>query len=298
MLNETDARQLLEATQINWEASVALKDVYMHGADEVWLDLESTAVNFEWWNFAASERGNGAEVVAITNTAMNSGVKFYDAVENRRRLTDPTKETLRKATLTMPTTIEPGLKTFIKTLKQFRKQVRIVSGGFAETAELTQIVLGVPIDANHFAYSIGKPRRIVGVKDDNLLIHSGGKREHIIFHRHNGLGTRRLVMIGDGMSDVETYPNAASLFIGYGGVEKRENVRENTPLYIEDFSVAMVVCLGENNWKAVLDGSDVMAKQMYADGALKIINKQGVQFANDLDWQDLSARLLKIVKGT
>ena len=44
-----------------------------------------------------------------------------------------------------------------------------------------------------------------------------------------------LVMIGDGMTDLEAYP-PADLFIGFGGNVTRENVKKNSPWFVTDFS--------------------------------------------------------------
>ena len=43
-----------------------------------------------------------------------------------------------------------------------------------------------------------------------------------------------LIMIGDGMTDLEAYP-PAELFIGFGGNKVRQNVLEKAPWFIYDF---------------------------------------------------------------
>ena len=44
----------------------------------------------------------------------------------------------------------------------------------------------------------------------------------------------RLVMIGDGMTDLEAYP-PADLFIGFGGNKIRKNVQDKAPWFVMSF---------------------------------------------------------------
>jgi phosphoserine phosphatase len=45
------------------------------------------------------------------------------------------------------------------------------------------------------------------------------------------LAPSRIVMVGDGVSDLETLPEV-DLFVGYGGVITREKVRAGAPHFI------------------------------------------------------------------
>ena len=47
-------------------------------------------------------------------------------------------------------------------------------------------------------------------------------------------GFRKLVMIGDGATDLEACP-PADAFIGYGGNRERPKVKENASWFITDF---------------------------------------------------------------
>lgn len=42
-------------------------------------------------------------------------------------------------------------------------------------------------------------------------------------------------MIGDGATDLETFPSAADTFIGFGGNVVREKVKAHAPWYVTDF---------------------------------------------------------------
>ena len=53
-----------------------------------------------------------------------------------------------------------------------------------------------------------------------------------------GFGHKNVVMIGDGVTDMQAKPPAA-LFIGFGGVVVREKVRDGADWFISDFSVSI-----------------------------------------------------------
>ena len=57
-----------------------------------------------------------------------------------------------------------------------------------------------------------------------------------------GFGHKSVVMIGDGVTDMQAKPPAA-LFIGFGGVIVREKVRDGADWFISDFSVSVCMYL-------------------------------------------------------
>ena len=57
-----------------------------------------------------------------------------------------------------------------------------------------------------------------------------------------GFGHKSVVMIGDGVTDMQAKPPAA-LFIGFGGVIVREKVRDGADWFISDFSVSVCIYL-------------------------------------------------------
>ena len=57
-----------------------------------------------------------------------------------------------------------------------------------------------------------------------------------------GFGHKSVVMIGDGVTDMQAKPPAA-LFIGFGGVVVREKVRDGADWFISDFSVSFYLIL-------------------------------------------------------
>ena len=61
-----------------------------------------------------------------------------------------------------------------------------------------------------------------------------GKNE-IIREWKEALLPERVIMIGDGISDLETKPDV-DLMVGFGGVVAREKVKEGADLWLTDFN--------------------------------------------------------------
>jgi len=72
-----------------------------------------------------------------------------------------------------------------------------------------------------------------GFDEDELTTHSGGKGE-VIQVLKNRFGYKRVVMIGDGATDLEASP-PADAFIGFGGNQVRERVKSGAKWFVTDF---------------------------------------------------------------
>jgi phosphoserine phosphatase len=72
----------------------------------------------------------------------------------------------------------------------------------------------------------------------SLLARAGGKELVVraILSRSKG----KSAFIGDGVTDLETKP-VVDLFIGFGGVQERERVRENAGVYVCEPSLMAVL---------------------------------------------------------
>lgn len=61
-----------------------------------------------------------------------------------------------------------------------------------------------------------------------------GGKGRVIQHLKSELGVGKVVMIGDGVTDMEAKP-PADAFIGYGGIVIREPVKEGADWFVTDF---------------------------------------------------------------
>ena len=99
--------------------------------------------------------------------------------------------------------------------------------------------LGIPaqhLHANDLCFTPTGDYR--GFDTDNPLCRSGGKGEVIM----NLPRLPHTLFIGDGASDVEVGSNV-ELFVGYGGMEKRDAVHKAAPVYLHGESMAPLVVM-------------------------------------------------------
>lgn len=74
-----------------------------------------------------------------------------------------------------------------------------------------------------------------GYDPQEMTCRDGGKT-CVVKHLMSTHGFTNVVMIGDGVTDMQARP-PASVFIGYGGVVEREKVRVGADWFIQDFHV-------------------------------------------------------------
>jgi phosphoserine phosphatase len=72
----------------------------------------------------------------------------------------------------------------------------------------------------------------------------GGKAS-VIAHLKTELGVGKVVMIGDGVTDMEAQP-PADAFIGYGGVVSREPVQKGADWFVTDFRAVIEALSGQS----------------------------------------------------
>ena len=126
-----------------------------------------------------------------------------------------------------------GIEEFIKEMKQMNYDIYIISGGFIELIEPYVDKGFLDIDkknifCNKFEYN--KNQEIIGL-ENNPMAEKKGKITIIKKLRPD---YDRIIMIGDGYTDLET-ENFVDLFIGFGGVVERETVRMQSKIYSWDF---------------------------------------------------------------
>ena len=92
----------------------------------------------------------------------------------------------------------------------------------------------------------------------------------------NGKNGRSL-LIGDGNSDLLA-SHAVDLFVGYGGVIKRQNVFENAPAYLHSLSLAPLLALAAG--PAALRLLQGTTYQALSKKAFHLINNHAITFTD------------------
>ncbi|MBA2479290.1 MAG: phosphoserine phosphatase SerB [Planctomycetes bacterium] len=204
-------------------------------AQAVCFDVDSTVSPDEGIDVLAAHAGVGAEVAELTRAAMGGAVLFEDALRERLAIIEPTRALLESCLAAHPPRLTPGIGTLVAALRRRGTQVYLISGGFVQMITPLARALGLDdahVIANRFVFAADGS--CIGVDEACPTARSGGKGVAIaqLTVQH---GSRPLVMIGDGVTDLEARP-PADLFIGYGGVVVREKVRAAADWYVMDFA--------------------------------------------------------------
>lgn len=193
-------------------------------AEAVCFDVDSTVCIDEGIDEFAEFCGAGKAVAEWTSKAMNGSVTFQEALAARLSLINPSLAQLEDF-LQRPPRLSPGIAELVKKLKDNKKNVYLVSGGFRQMINPIASILGIPLE-NIFANQMlfGSSGEFVGFDENEPTSRSGGKAVAVQQIR-KAHGYKTLAMIGDGATDLEArQPGGADLFICYAGVQLREGV--------------------------------------------------------------------------
>ncbi|EDO39432.1 predicted protein [Nematostella vectensis] len=212
--------------------------VIWKSADAVCFDVDSTVVTGEAIDELASFCGRGEEVAEWTRRAMRGGVSFREALENRLKIIQPSSKQLEEFIKSNKLELTPFVRNVIDCLLSHGTQVYLVSGGFQSILEPIAKDLGIP-KTNVFANKIlfNSNGDYCGFDKEAFTSSSGGKAR-VVQLLKDKYQYKRLVVIGDGVTDMEACP-PADAFIGFGGNVVREQVKANAPWFVTDFKVLL-----------------------------------------------------------
>ena len=200
------------------------------------FDLDSTLVTLEGLDFLAHRKGVGPELEKITALAMDGQLPQREAMGQKLAqirpgfldLVDLGKEYVRN--------LVPGARELIAQLQNNGQKVWIVTGNFHPAPDIVARFLGVSPDqvlANEATFDpIGN---YLGIDLDQPLINNHGKAKVIAERK-----IAPAVMIGDGVTDLETKP-VVDLFIGFGGVVRRPKVEQEAERYYSEPNIGQII---------------------------------------------------------
>ena len=199
----------------------------------LFLDCDSTLSAIEGIDELARARGEEvfARVVALTNAAMNGEIPIHEVFPRRMEMIRPDRGLCDRVAARYIEEVVTGAREFIAEAKAGGWVPVILSGGFAPlilplAGDLgVEHVEAVPIHFN----SDGS---YAGYGEDYPTTRNLGKNE-IIRAWRKANEPERVVMVGDGVSDLETKPDV-DLFVGFGGVVERPVVRKGCDFWLAD----------------------------------------------------------------
>jgi phosphoserine phosphatase len=200
--------------------------------DCVCFDVDSTVCTEEAIDELAKFQQVGTLVEAITRNAMGGNMSFRTALQARLNLIQPTRQRLEQFLINHPSQLTDGISELINLLHERQIPVYLITGGFHAIVDPVAEQLNIPL-TNVFANQIlfNPDGSYASFDEDEMTSDSGGKGR-VIEYLKNKYHYQRLIMIGDGATDMEANADG---FIGFGGNVIREKVRDNASWFVNSF---------------------------------------------------------------
>ncbi|KAG8194786.1 hypothetical protein JTE90_017227 [Oedothorax gibbosus] len=203
-------------------------------ADAVCFDVDSTVCTDEAIDELAKFVGREKEVAEITQRAMRGGASFREALSKRLDIIQPSVYIVQRYLENHPPSLTTGIRELVQALHKRDIPVYLVSGGFDTIIYPIAKDLNIPynhIFANKIKYFFNGD--YAGFDEDQPTCEQDGKAQVAAYlkHRH---GYKRLVMVGDGVTDLVASP-PADMFIGFGGNQVREKVQKEAEWFVKSF---------------------------------------------------------------
>ncbi|XP_076367375.1 phosphoserine phosphatase isoform X1 [Tachypleus tridentatus] len=205
------------------------------GADSVCFDVDSTVCRDEAIDELSKFAGREREVEEMTRKAMRGGITFRDALSRRLDLIQPSVAMLEDYLETHPPLFTSGIRELVKLLHQRGVHVYLVSGGFRTIIEPVARELDIPLKnifANRLKFYFNGD--YAGFDENQPTSRQDGKAQ-VVKYLKQYYGYQRLVMVGDGATDLAACPPADG-FIGFGGNQVREKVKQDSKWFVGCFS--------------------------------------------------------------
>jgi len=200
-------------------------------ANLIVFDCDSTLSAIEGVDELARLRGEDVfkAVKALTDRAMNGEITINEVFGRRLEVIQPTRAMCEAIGQLYLETIEPTALATIQALQATGWETAIISGGFAPAIEPLAAHLGIRrIEAVPLYFK--EDGSYTGFGEDYPTTRNGGKPE-VIERLRQELAPAQIVMVGDGVSDLETAP-VVEMFVGYGGYAARPAVQKGAAHFI------------------------------------------------------------------
>lgn len=203
-------------------------------ADAVCFDVDSTVCCDEAIDELARYVGKSKEVSDITKSAMLGGANFREALAKRLEIIQPNTKILSKYLEVHAPRLTDHIEELVSLLHQLGRDVYLISGGFDVIIQPAAERLNIPME-NVFANSIKffYDGSYAGFDKSRPTSNQDGK-SRVIAALKQTRGYKSIVMVGDGVTDLEACP-PADAFIGFGGNQVRETVRDNSHWFVYSF---------------------------------------------------------------
>ena len=164
------------------------------------MDVDSTLIQQEVIELLGARAGKGAEIAAITESAMHGELDFADSLRARVALL----KGLPASVLTevqSEISLTPGARTLIRTLHKLGHHVALVSGGFEPVIAPLMAELGIAhMRANNLEIVDGK---LTGALSGPIIDRAGKADALREFAALHSIALEQTIAIGDGANDLD-----------------------------------------------------------------------------------------------
>jgi phosphoserine phosphatase len=218
--------------------------------DLIFFDCDSTLSAIEGVDELARLKGKELRVSVLTQKAMDGDLDLAEVYGKRLRAIRPTRGQLMAIEQMYWDRMVPDAQEVVAALQYLGKQVFIISGGLADPVRGFAARLGVPtshvraveLEFNELSGQWWRYYDNAAQTSESYLAYetspltiSAGKPD-IVRELAGGRWGRRL-FVGDGMSDLHTR-SVVDLFVGFGGVARRQKVENGSDVYVVINSLA------------------------------------------------------------
>jgi len=207
----------------------------MPAAKLIIFDCDSTLSALEGVDELARLRGPGVHhrVEAMTNDAMEGRLPVEAVFAGRLEIIQPRRADLEEIGRRYIETVEPEATRVLEGLQRDGWMLVILSGGFSDAIRpLADHLKIARVEAVEIYFNPDGTYR--GYDTSYPTTRSGGKPE-VVARLRSEFHPERTVMIGDGVSDLETKPSV-DLFVGFGRYVRRARVVAEADCFIESLA--------------------------------------------------------------
>ena len=164
------------------------------------MDVDSTLIQQEVIELLGAKAGKGAEIAAITESAMRGELDFADSLRARVALLKGLPESVI-TDVQSEISLTPGARTLIRTLHKLGHHVALVSGGFEPVIAPLMTELGIAhMRANNLEIADGK---LTGALSGPIIDRAGKADALREFAALHSIALEQTIAIGDGANDLD-----------------------------------------------------------------------------------------------
>lgn len=220
---------------VDEQTEVRIHPATRHRGKLFFIDCDSTLSTIEGIDELARGKGDEvfAQVVDLTNAAMNGEVPIAEVFPRRMEMIRPNRTLCDAVADLYLATVVPGAVEMIREMKDNGWLPVILSGGFAPLIQPLARHLGIDhVEAVPLYFHDDGSYKGYGA--DYPTTRNLGKNE-VIREWKQAMLPQQVMMMGDGMSDLETRPDVDA-FIGFGGVVARPKVAAGCDYWLTDMN--------------------------------------------------------------